>query len=88
MVDPASPEFLLTYEWRKLRMEVLKRDGARCQCCGASAASGATMVVDHIKPRRTHPELALDADNCQTLCTICNHGKGNWDMTNWRERKA
>lgn len=86
VIDPASPEFLLSYEWRRLRMEVLKRDGARCQCCGASARRGATIVVDHIKPRKTHPELALDPNNLQALCTICNHGKGNWDATDWRHK--
>ena len=30
------------------------------------------------------PQLALDVDNLQILCHECNHGKGNWDMTDWR----
>lgn len=76
--------FLLSFEWRQVRMMVLKRDGARCACCGASPATGAVMNVDHIKPRKTHPELALDPANCQVLCNQCNHGKGNWDATDWR----
>lgn len=81
-----SQEFLDSVEWRRLRLVILKRDGARCQCCGASAASGAVMHVDHIKPRRTHPELYLDPNNLQVLCHECNHGKGNWDMTDWRRK--
>jgi len=81
----ASNEFLLSYEWRKVRMEALKRHGARCQCCGASPATGAVLNVDHIKPRRLHPHLALDLDNLQVLCAECNHGKGNWDETDWRK---
>ena len=83
-VNPASDSFLESFEWRKARMEVLKRDGARCACCGNSRLEGRIMHVDHIKPRKTHPELALDLNNLQVLCDICNHGKGNWDQTDWR----
>ena len=81
----ALDAFLQTYEWRRVRMEALKKFGARCQCCGASPETGAVMNVDHIKPRRLFPELALDVRNLQVLCNECNHGKGNWDMTDWRK---
>jgi 5-methylcytosine-specific restriction endonuclease McrA len=83
--DVTGKDFLQTYEWRRVRMIALKKYGARCQCCGATPASGAVMNVDHIKPRKIFPELALDPDNLQVLCDECNHGKGNWDMTDWRE---
>ena len=76
--------FLNSYEWRKVRMVALKKHGARCQCCGATPATGAVMNVDHIKPRKLFPELALDVENLQVLCHECNHGKGNWDQTDWR----
>jgi hypothetical protein len=76
--------FLQSYEWRKLRMVALKKYGPRCQCCGATPATGATINVDHIKPRKLFPELALEIDNLQILCHECNHGKGNWDTTDWR----
>jgi 5-methylcytosine-specific restriction endonuclease McrA len=80
----ASDAFLESYEWRRVRMQALKRYGPRCQCCGATPADGAVMNVDHIKPRRLFPALALDIENLQILCHECNHGKGNWDMTDWR----
>ena len=80
-----SDAFLSSYEWRRLRMEALKMHGARCQCCGASPSTGAVLNVDHIKPRRKYPHLALDIDNLQVLCGACNHGKGNWDETDWRK---
>lgn len=83
-----SKAFLESFEWRRLRMEVLKRYGARCMCCGATPADGVKMHVDHIKPRRKYPELALDPDNLQVLCEECNHGKGNWDETDWRPAEA
>lgn len=42
------------------------------------------MNVDHIKPRKTHPWLALAASNLQVLCHRCNHGKGNHNTTDFR----
>lgn len=83
-VQVTSDAFLSTYEWRRVRMVALKKYGARCQCCGTSPADGAVMNVDHIKPRKLFPHLALNVDNLQILCHDCNHGKGNWDMTDWR----
>ncbi len=80
----ATDAFLQTYEWRKLRMEALKKYTPRCMCCGATPATGAVMNVDHIKPRRLFPSLAMDINNLQILCHDCNHGKGNWDQTDWR----
>jgi 5-methylcytosine-specific restriction endonuclease McrA len=79
-----TDEFLMSYEWRKLRMVVLQKFGARCQCCGATPADGVKMHVDHIKPRRFFPELALEETNLQILCEVCNHGKGNWSDKDWR----
>ena len=69
-------EFLETYAWRKVRMEALLKYGPKCMCCGATPKTGAVMNVDHIKPRKTHPELALSLENLQILCNECNHGKG------------
>jgi 5-methylcytosine-specific restriction endonuclease McrA len=83
-IDVKSDAFLSTYEWRKVRMMALKKYGPRCQCCGATPADGAVMNVDHIKPRKLFPDLALDVANLQILCHDCNHGKGNWDKTDWR----
>lgn len=81
---PESDAFLQTYEWRRARMAAIKRHGARCQCCGSTPADGVRIHVDHIKPRKLFPQLALDQENLQVLCEVCNHGKGNWDMTDWR----
>lgn len=81
---PSSDAFLLSFAWRKLRMEALIKHGRRCACCGATPMTGAVMNVDHIKPRKLFPELALDINNLQVLCHECNHGKGNWDQTDWR----
>ena len=79
-----SDEFLRSYPWRVLRMRVLTKYGGRCQACGATAQDGVRIQVDHIKPRRDYPALALVESNLQVLCEDCNHGKSNWDTTDWR----
>lgn len=74
-------------QWLKLRYDTLRHYGARCQCCGASGPE-AIIQVDHIRPRRHYPELALDPTNLQVLCRACNLGKGAADTTDWRPREA
>lgn len=76
--------FMVSLEWRQIRYLTLKNCDGRCMCCGASAADGARLHVDHIKPRKTHPQLALNVTNVQVLCDDCNIGKGGWDDTDWR----
>ena len=60
-----------------LRYDILKRDNFRCQICGATAATGAKLHVDHIIPvskgGRTLP------DNLRVLCDRCNLGKSDKD---------
>lgn len=80
-----TKEFLSTFEWRRVRMDALETYGAKCMCCGATKSTGVIMNVDHIKPRKTHPELALTISNLQILCSDCNHGKGNKYSTDWRK---
>jgi 5-methylcytosine-specific restriction endonuclease McrA len=82
---PASREFLDTYEWAQVRYQVLlKYKDKPCMACGRGPKQGVWLNVDHIKPRKTHPHLALRVSNCQILCADCNKGKGNWDDTDWR----
>jgi hypothetical protein len=76
-------KFYHSYEWHRLRYSVLKEYGRKCMCCGETTG---TMHVDHIKPLRQHWELRLDRSNLQVLCDDCNHGKGNWDTTDFRPK--
>jgi 5-methylcytosine-specific restriction endonuclease McrA len=78
-----SSAFLASQEWIELRYRVLRESNGRCCLCGCGAADGAKLNVDHIKPRRTHPSLALARSNLQVLCTLCNRGKGN-RADDWR----
>lgn len=83
-IDVASNLFLHSIEWRTLRMKAFVLYGNSCQCCGANPKTGAILNVDHIKPRKHFPKLALEIKNLQILCNVCNHGKGNWNLTDWR----
>lgn len=60
-----------TRQWKALRFMARRRDGFKCIACGAAGR----LEVDHIKPLRTHPELALELSNLQCLCTACHSRK-------------
>lgn len=57
---------------KRLRYEILKRDGHRCRYCGATAAE-APLTIDHVVP------VALggtdEPTNLVTACGPCNSGK-------------
>lgn len=58
---------------KKTRFEVFKRDGFKCQYCGAHPPS-VLLHVDHIKPVADGGKN--DEDNLITACESCNLGKG------------
>ena len=82
--------FYRSWDWRTLRMEVLKEQGAECQCCGSTRhdlamdGSKVRICVDHIQPLSKRWDLRLNKDNLQVLCDECNQGKGAWDETDHR----
>lgn len=59
---------------RRLRFEILRRDGHTCRYCGA-AAPDATLTVDHVIP------VVLgggnEPNNLVTACVDCNGGKSS-----------
>jgi len=86
-----ADRFYRSYQWRKLRVNALEANRKRygmlaCECCGMIDAE--PFHVDHIYPRSTYPDLALDPDNLQVLCDDCNIGKGTDYTTNWRGGKG
>ena len=58
----------------EMRYKVLVRDGFRCVICGRTAADGAILQVDHIKPVSKGGKST--PSNLRTLCSLCNYGKG------------
>jgi 5-methylcytosine-specific restriction protein A len=55
--------------WRRLRQEVLERDGYRCRGCGAAATT-----VDHVIPRVRGGRATFE--NLVASCNDCNYGRG------------
>jgi 5-methylcytosine-specific restriction endonuclease McrA len=58
-----------TTRWRKIRDEVLARDGWMCQRCGEDS----NLEVDHITERQHGGDDQLE--NLQTLCRNCHKHK-------------
>ena len=76
IISPAPKRLSLS---KKLRFEVFKRDGFRCQYCGATAPE-ILLVVDY-----AHPVLeggTNDLLNLRTSCKLCNAGKGKHNPSN------
>lgn len=73
--ETPKTNFYQTQEWRKLRYQALTTLDLKCALCGITKEQGATMEVDHIKPKSKYPDLKLDINNLQILCSDCNKGK-------------
>lgn len=81
VVEPAEPlpviEAPRRHTWKaeslRLRFEVFKRDGYRCQICGKAAADGARLEPDHRTPKSAGGADTME--NLWTLCFECNRGK-------------
>jgi 5-methylcytosine-specific restriction endonuclease McrA len=58
-----------SYEWKTVRLAVLKRDNYTCQKCGKV---GGYFEVHHIKSWSKYPALRFTMSNLQTLCSNCH----------------
>ncbi|WP_313138113.1 HNH endonuclease [Paracoccus jeotgali] len=67
-----SKRVTATRRWQVLRHAILERDGWACVDCGTRRGR---LEIDHVKPVRTHPELAFDPTNCATRCQPCHTKK-------------
>lgn len=67
---------------RELR-SIWQAQDAPCWLCvqpidySAPAGDPEALDVDHVKPRSTHPHLALDRNNCKPSHVRCNRSRGN-----------
>lgn len=69
--DRHSAAVIRSPRWKSLRYQAKRRDRWTCVQCGSKQR----LEVDHIKPVRTHAELAFDLSNLQTLCGSCHARK-------------
>ena len=70
----SAKKFNKSQAWRKLRKKAFELYGMKCVKCGANHPE-ARIEADHIKPRWLYPELELDINNLQILCSKCNNIK-------------
>lgn len=61
---------------RKLRYEILQRDGFRCKACGKGPADNVKLTIDHVIP--VDWGGPTEESNLQVLCEECNSGKQAW----------
>jgi 5-methylcytosine-specific restriction enzyme A len=73
MPQPPWKAWYKTARWRRLRLEVFKRDLYKCQCgCGVHEGDTSLLVCDHKHPHRGDERLFWNKDNLQTLLKPCH----------------
>jgi len=63
----------------ELKKLILERDGYKCVVCGRTEREGYELHVDHILPKDKGGKATLE--NGQTLCSLCNFRKKNYNQT-------
>ena len=66
---------------KRLRFEILKRDGYRCKYCGANGEK-VTLHVDHVFPESKGGKD--NPSNLVTACSDCNFGKSDVEISQKR----
>ena len=74
--DPRTPAFQRSWLWRRLAWDQLHKQPLCEECLRQGRVTQAT-DADHIKSRFTHPELAADPSNIQSLCS--RKGGSPWE---------
>ena len=88
MDEKEIKKFYNSKEWKRKRIDILRRDLFECQDCkqrlSKAAAEGIRLTGDdakirpacevhHIKELKDYPNLALEDDNLIGLCTQCHN---------------
>ena len=88
MKEKEVKKFYNSKEWRRKRLDILRRDMFECQDCrrrlSKAAAEGIRLTgndaqirtaceVHHIKELKDYPNLALADENLISLCTQCHN---------------
>lgn len=70
--------FYKTARWIAFRKYAMSlTENALCRTCKESGLIVPATQLDHIKPRKEHPELAYEIENMQGLCLSCHRKKTN-----------
>lgn len=84
-------KFYLSKEWRRFRLLVLDRDNHECLWCKnegkVTTIQEMILEVDHITELQDRPDLALDINNCRTLCKLCHNKRHGRVFTGGKKKK-
>lgn len=69
---PPAPERGYDWDWTKLA-SWYRREHPFCEECARRGIVEAAKVVDHIIPVADAPELRLEVENLQSLCSGCHN---------------
>lgn len=69
MSTPEDRRFYTSKAWRKARRAALLRAGFKSVVDGADVSGKGAAQVDHIRPRKEYPELALEPLNLRVMTT-------------------
>jgi len=75
--------FYTSKAWRKVRAEVLREQHWECHECAGKGLRVSANMVDHVKPLRQRPDLALSKHDergkiqLRALCNTCHWHKHN-----------
>nr|DAQ32623.1 MAG TPA: NinG recombination protein [Caudoviricetes sp.] len=59
--------------WRRKRLQILKRDGYMCQHCKRYGKAVPATTVHHIQHADEYPEMAFADKNLISLCEGCHN---------------
>ena len=72
----ADRRFYSSTRWvRFARWFRMQPENVLCVACKARGIIEPATQVDHIKSRKTYPELSWEPENCQGLCGRCHAAK-------------
>lgn len=74
VIKGKNDDFYSSRKWRKLRNQIIERDGAHCQRClhKYGIITTANLEVHHIIARSVNKALELEPINLVTTCKTCN----------------
>lgn len=70
----SDKNFYSSRAWLSVR-ELKLRQQPLCEQCERAGRTTLAVHVHHMRPRKTHPELALNIGNLESLCIPCHNSQ-------------
>ena len=76
-------QFYMSAAWERARDAALMRDHFECQRCKKKGLYVPATVVHHKRYLRDRPDLALNIDNLESLCSECHYKEHHPDYARY-----